>query len=179
MTREEDLSKALKVAEVVANRYCARFGVRAWLRDDVKQIAAMIAIEKLDSVPEPLDEHLNWIARTVYLRLLDEFKKDQRRRRREILERDINVEDGAGAIECFWGNDVDPDILLESEQERARFWETVDVVLELFGKTEQEIIKRRVLMNESFKSVKQATGADNKEIRRVVKMFHERLRERL
>ena len=180
MTRAENVRKALEVAKIVAARYCRRYGIFPGLKEEIEQEAALIALEKLEELQDDAGRRMNWIARAVSCRLIDLYRRDRRRHGKEIVESDITpaAEESAGVLSTlFVGASDDPARILEREEEKAKVWETFDATLAHFNEIEQEIINRRVIVNERVGAITAATGAGRKRIAAVVAEFAARFKE--
>lgn len=173
MERDET-GKVLEVAQRVAERYCRKYGVIPPYWDEIQQTAALIALESCETVPKPIEENLNCIARAVQCRLIDAFRHDKRRLSRERSETTFDSpenDDGAGILDAWLGAEADPVEILDQEQAKAKFWEMFDDVLQSFDETERRIITDRLLLDARYRDITRATGIGRKKIAEIVDDF--------
>lgn len=176
MKQKEELGKVLDVAAIVAKRYCRRYRVFPGQWEEIKQTAGVIALESLEGIPPPIESRLNWLARKIWLRLIDEYRREKRRRGKEIVEAEILNDDDAESLDIWEPTTADPAMIIEDAEKRAKIWEAYDAALATFDATDREIVKRRVLMNENFSVITKALGARRKKIKEVVAEFTARFK---
>ena len=173
MERDET-GKVLEVAQRVAARYCRKYGVIPPYWDEIQQTAALIALEACETIPKPIDENLNCVARVVQCRLIDAFRRDKRRQARERAEATFDApenDDGAGILDAWLGAEYDPGEILDREQTKARFWEVFDDVLSRFDANARRIIASRLLQNARYRDVSRETGTSRKKIIAIIDAF--------
>ena len=173
MERDE-IGKVLEVARRVASRYCRKYGVIPPYWEEIQQTAALIALEACETVPKPIDENLNCVARVVMCRLIDAFRRDKRRQARERAETTFDAPEndaGAGILDAFLGAQHDPGEILDREEMKARFWDVFDDVLRRFDDKARRIVIRRLIQNARYREITRETGTGRKKIIATLEAF--------